>query len=174
MKVQATPIVTSLAGGGTVRDTQATAIELAQDDDDTPRAWLIHDVTLEASPNGGLSTGNEVGRIVTEFGFSTDQDGNPAKVAARKSITHLREDTTLAGTHGSQQEVDSTPLLQGTLWVAPYLVVLAENGGQFESTIDHRAFVQYEVVELEDWRTMLELWNMVDETEDRDREWWNP
>lgn len=173
MKKQSTPEVEVIAGGGTTRATQATAIELAQADNDDVLAWLIHDIALELG-TGALSSGATFASATTEVGFSTDQDGNPAKVVATRQLRHLRENTAVVGAHASHEEVDTTPLARNTLWAAPYLVVIGVNDGNYEDASTHKVHLTYSVVTLDDWRTMLKLWNEVDETDDRDAEWWNP
>lgn len=161
----------NLSAGTTGRTVESTGIPMPDDqspDDDL--AWLIHDVDIEVNPQAGLDASEQAATVSADVGFSTEEDGNPMVTAARRSVAMVRENTANAGADGILEMVDTTDMLPGTIWSAPYLVLFGNNPGDFNGNIGFRAHVMFSVVEVE-WRDQLRLWNIVDETDDRAGDW---
>lgn len=162
----------SVLPGNEERIVETTAIELPDNLDgrDNDLALLIHDVELGIEFQDGLDANNRAATVTSEFGFSTEEDGNPMLSAVRRTITLAREDTGNAGAQTSHETENTEHQIQGTIWAAPYMVLFARTPGGFAGTVQFRATVLFELVEI-GWRDQLRLWNLVDETADRSGEW---
>lgn len=154
-----------VADGNTERVVHSTPIAL---DADNPTAMLIHKVGVSMDARAAAA-GSAFARQTVELGLSTEEDGNPMVVMAGGN-RNLVWDAGSAndGAHGVADEFDVYNLIEGTMWVAPYWVLLIANENM-SGLANARVQIQYDIIELEDFRTQLALWNRVDEVQDRER-----
>lgn len=154
-------------GSGKFRPTGVKAL-----DSERPRALLIEKVRVVP----GAVAVDASGRKTTAhygLGISTDPSGDPALILGRAHLTATRENTANAGAQ-SQLLRHNFDLLEGTLWVAPYIFTLQGFSGDFGGhDPDGLISVKYRVVEVP-WPVHVKLYAQVDGTTHRREDWWQP